>query len=175
MSLWGRVVEAEVFAKRAFSLLDAAVGPDHHLRPVYLNDLATLCFLRRDYTEAESLCERALATAERVWPGGNGECAEILCTLAGIYRERGKLDEAAGAAGQALDLMRREHGRKCHLSITYANNLGCIYVSQRKFEEAEEILVDALADADDIKDYSPTDYVYLLGNIIDVHMATEII
>ena len=63
----GRYAEAEPLYKRALSICEKALGPDHPFVAQSLNNLAELYAIQGRYAEAEPLFKRSLAIRKGAW------------------------------------------------------------------------------------------------------------
>lgn len=75
--------------------------------------------------------------------------SESLCrafkNIAVLYKDQDRLDESIAIALQAIDLFEPRLGPEHMLVLGLFNNLGIVYSSQGKFEEARDLLKKALA------------------------------
>ena len=90
----GQYDRAVVVAKKALTVAEVNVGPDHPDVATSLNNLAEVYRAQGRYAEAEPLHKRALGIAEKVLGPDHPHVAMSLNNLAGLYRATNREDEA---------------------------------------------------------------------------------
>ncbi|GHO76463.1 tetratricopeptide repeat protein [Ktedonobacter sp. SOSP1-85] len=91
------------------------------------------------YSEAESLYDRALAIDERVLGTEHPQVATCLNNLASLYHQQGKYEEAEQLYKRILEIDEKNLGAGYSLTELNLNNLGLLYQYQGKYEEAEQL------------------------------------
>src|SRR5438270_4902816 len=138
----GALGEAAALRRRALDIAVAAFGCDSASAAAAMAALALIDIDRRRYLDAEPLlivAERVLAT--RV-AADQPTMATIFAGLARIALARGDAKPAEVWANRALAIARRNpHGR----SAEPLRTLGAVLVAEERFEEAEPVLAEALA------------------------------
>ena len=83
----GQYAEAEPLYKRSLAIMEKALGPDHPMVALSLNNLALLYRAMDRFAEAESLCyKRSLAIMEKALGPDHPDVATSLENLALLYR-----------------------------------------------------------------------------------------
>src|SRR6266700_142339 len=107
---------------------------------------------RGQYTEAESLYQRALQIWEQELGPRHSATASILQNLGWIYQAKGKYAEAEPLLQQALAIHEQERGPMHPATAFILQNLGGLYQVQGKLTEAEEVLQRSLAIVEELGD-----------------------
>jgi tetratricopeptide (TPR) repeat protein len=138
----GALGEATALRRRALDIAIGAFGCDSASAAEAMAALALVDIERRRYLDAEPLliiADRVLSA--RVAPD-HPAMATIFAGLARIALARGDMKPAAAWATSALAVARRNrHGRSAETLRT----LGAVLAAEERFEEAERILTEALA------------------------------
>jgi tetratricopeptide (TPR) repeat protein len=139
--LGGALGEAADLRRRALDIALAAFGCDSASAAQAMAALALVDIERRRYLDAEPLlivAERVLGT--RV-AADHPAMATVFAGLARIALARGDTKPAEGWANAALAIARRNpHGR----SAEPLRALGAVLTAEERFEEAEQVLTEAL-------------------------------
>lgn len=90
----GRYGDAIPIAKKALSLRENALGPEHPDIAISLNNLAVLYQNQELYAEAETLHKRSVAIKEKALGPEHPDVAVSLNNLARVYEEEGRYAEA---------------------------------------------------------------------------------
>jgi CHAT domain-containing protein/tetratricopeptide (TPR) repeat protein len=139
----GRYTEAEPLMKRALTIAETALGPDHPDVGSDLNILARLYRNQGRYAEAEPLMKRALAIAEKAHDDRN--VAGALKELSVLYENQGRFAEEEPLIKRALAIDEKAYGRD-HPDIGVdLNLLARLYRHQGRNTEAEPLYRRALA------------------------------
>ena len=120
----------------------AAQRPDD---TTIMNNLALSLSNAGNFTEAEPLYKRALATNEEALGPNHPGVATNLNNLAGLYKNQGKYAEAEPLYKRALAIREKVLGPSHPSVATSLNNLAALYTSQGKYAEAEPLYKRALA------------------------------
>src|SRR5712691_3504942 len=138
----GALGEAAALRRRALDIAVAAFGCDSASAAEAMAALALVDIERRRYLDAEPLLIVAASVmAERV-AADHPATATIFAGLARIALARGDMKPAETWATTALAIARRNpHGR----SAEPLRTLGAVLAAEERFEEAERVLLEALA------------------------------
>jgi eukaryotic-like serine/threonine-protein kinase len=165
--------EAELLLRRAIEVRAAAVGHEHPHVAGQVHALAGELFRQRRLDEAESTARDAVSRLERAFGTRHPRVASSLPRLAEIVAARGRLAEADSLyratlrAHAAADATQPGHGAE--IRKQYATFLQ----RQRRFDEAETLIHDALAMLGRI--YADDDHPHLLDHrraLADLYRAS---
>ncbi len=134
----GRADEAERLSAQSVALAREAVPGTSRLASSLMIHAGALVQLGRD-DEAEALLIEALALSSR----RPIDRAIALGTLATLRQNRGELEGAEDAQRQVLMLLREADGQDELITAHSTIKLGVILRQQRRFAEAEQVLLDA--------------------------------
>jgi len=140
--LWdhAQYVEAETFYRRAISIGEKTLGPEHPNLATALNNLASVYDDQGKYEEAELLLQRAITIGEKTLGPEHPGLAIRLNNLAELYRKQRKYEEAELLLQRAIAIGEKPLGLE-HPNLAIAlNNLSNLYQDQGKYEEAEPLL-----------------------------------
>jgi tetratricopeptide (TPR) repeat protein len=140
-----RYSDAEPLYRRALTIREKALGPDHRDVATCLNNLALLYSNQSKYALAEPLYERALAIFEKARGSDHPDVATSLNNLALLYTNQGKYVRAEPLYQRALAIFEKARGSDDPDVATSLNNLAGLYSSQGKYAEAESLYKRALA------------------------------
>ncbi|MBI4904166.1 MAG: tetratricopeptide repeat protein [Acidobacteria bacterium] len=136
-------------ADRVYRRLDAlVVGSDTADAGRYYQEAAYLHFRRGNYSQAETLCRKALAVFEKVPGGQNPDVAATLNNLGMIRMTTNRPDEALPFFEQALAIWETTAGRDNPAVIVPLINIASFRVRERKFPEAHNLLRRAFMTAE---------------------------
>ena len=90
----GQYARAVVVGKKALTVAEEIVGPDHPDVATSLNNLALLYYTQGEYAAAEPLYKRALQISEKALGLDHPNVATSLKNLAALYRATGRNLEA---------------------------------------------------------------------------------
>ena len=140
-----RYTEAEPLLRRALTIREKRLGPDHPETARSLNDLAVLLRVRGRYEEAEPLLRRALAIREKVLGPDHPDTAVSLNNLALLLQAQIRYGEAEPLFRRALAIRERVLGPD-HPDTAYTlHDLAKLLWNQSRLKEAEPLLCRALA------------------------------
>jgi CHAT domain-containing protein/Tfp pilus assembly protein PilF len=133
----GKYAEATEAAKRALSLAEKALGPDHSEVGQSLNNLALLHKSQGGYAEAEPMYQRSLAIREKALGPDHPDVGQSLNNLAGLYESQGRTAEAEPLYQRSLTIREKALGAD-HPDVGQSlNNLAGLYQDQGRYAEAE--------------------------------------
>src|SRR6266702_4540028 len=140
----GRYAEAEPIARRALTIIERILGPEHPDVATRCVNLGALCFSQHKFTEAEELYLRALAICEQTLGPDHPAVANILNNLVPIYRAKGNYGQIELLVKRALDINERVFGPAHPRVALTLSNLGVYYHDQGKYIQAEQFYQQAL-------------------------------
>ena len=97
----GKGAEAEQFYRRALSIKEKVLGPEHPDVAMTLNNLAVLCKANENYAEAEALYARSLAIFEQALGPQHPKVITCRKNYAGLLRKMNRHAEASVLEAQA--------------------------------------------------------------------------
>ncbi|HEX3236314.1 MAG TPA: serine/threonine-protein kinase [Gemmatimonadales bacterium] len=134
---------AERYLRDGIVVERRAVGGDHPEVMINVMHLADLLQHRGDLAPAESLYREAIASGERLNPGGHSLTSEALFGLAEIELQRGDTARATADIHRALAIDERIYGvDHRYMYGGVRNQLAEILIGQRDYADAERILLD---------------------------------
>jgi CHAT domain-containing protein/tetratricopeptide (TPR) repeat protein len=111
-----------------------------------LDMIARVYLLQGRYAESEENSKRAVAMYEQNKGADAPETAEVLHNLAQTYQAQGRYAEALNVFQRELSIYQKHKINGSELSQSYIlNNMGNIYVTQRRFGDGENAYKQALA------------------------------
>ena len=110
-----------------------------------LNDAGFYLRERARHTEAEPLCERALAIREKALGAEHPDVATSLNNLARLYHDQGQYARAEPLYERALAIREKALGPEHPDVATSLNNLAVLYDNQGQYAKAEPLYQRALA------------------------------
>ncbi|HLZ64194.1 MAG TPA: FxSxx-COOH system tetratricopeptide repeat protein [Ktedonosporobacter sp.] len=141
----GRYPEADPLFRRALSIREQALGPDHPIVAHTLHDLANLSRAQGKYQEADLLYQRALSIREQALGPDHPLVATTLTNLAILSWKRGKYEQVEALAQRSLSIAEPALGPD-HPDVAHTLNLlGVISVEQGKYWEADLLFQRALS------------------------------
>ena len=142
----GEFAAAEPLLRRALTIREAALGPDHPHTAQALNNLALVLQERGNYPAAQPLLERALALNEKVrGPGPSPKLATALNNLAALHRLTGNYARAEPLYLRALAINEKANGPDHPSVAVVLNNLGLMFQQQGNLDKARPLLERSLA------------------------------
>ena len=95
--------------QKVLNSLENTDGAPRHLAATALNDTARVCINQGRYTEAETLCHRALDILKTIFDEYHPSVADVLETQVQLHRQMGRTTEAAALEQQAQEIRARQH------------------------------------------------------------------
>ncbi|MBI4292201.1 MAG: CHAT domain-containing protein [Betaproteobacteria bacterium] len=126
--------EVENLYRRAVTIQESTLGPDHPALANTLNNLGALLDQRGEYSEAEPLQRRALAILDRSLGPLHADTAATLTTLAVSLDRQGKLVEAEQTYRRAVETS-RDAGNPRTLLLN-SSRLGFTLAKRGRYREA---------------------------------------
>ncbi|MCX6841728.1 MAG: tetratricopeptide repeat protein [candidate division WOR-3 bacterium] len=137
--------EAEEFARRALTISEKELGPDHSDTSDSLNTLAVLFMMQRRYAESESLLRRALANLEKNLGTNHPLVMITMDNLGMVLHHLCRYTEAESLHRRALRISEETLGPGHPDTALVMNQLGTVLREQGRYAEAEPLLRRALA------------------------------
>ncbi len=95
--------------------------------------------------QAETQLERALQESEAVFGADDVRSIRVVEGLAGLRHEQGRIDEAIALYRDGIARSERAGLRRDPVHLYLVNNLGMLYMTQDRYDEADAMLQQALA------------------------------
>jgi len=137
--------EAEPLMRRALTIDELNLGPDHPYVATYLSNLASLLQDTNRLTEAEPLIRRALAIDEASFGLDHPKVAIRLSNLARLLQATNRLTEAEPLMRRALAIDEASFGLDHPKVAIRLNNLARLLQDTNRLTEAEPLMRRALA------------------------------
>jgi CHAT domain-containing protein/tetratricopeptide (TPR) repeat protein len=139
----GNLVEAEALLREAFGIFKGALSLNHPDTAGCINNLAANLSAQGRPAEAETLYRTALSIMRAGLGEGHPRIARLEGNLAHVLSDQGRVAEAESLCRSALATFTKRQGQ--HEETANAlNNLGMLLVEERRFDEAEPLLLQAL-------------------------------
>jgi tetratricopeptide (TPR) repeat protein/tRNA A-37 threonylcarbamoyl transferase component Bud32 len=136
----GRHAQADELFLKALELSRGALGAEHPITLTILADLGSIYERRGEYAQAHAFIGQALAGRRHALGADHPETMSSVADLALVYMSQGKLAESEPLAREAVEFTRKNQpeawqrfGEECLL--------GAILSGQKKFDEAERLLL----------------------------------
>jgi len=95
--------------QKALNSLENTDGALRNLAVTAFNDMAKVCINQGRYTEAQTLCSRALDILKTIFNEYHPSVADVLETQVQLHRQMGRTTEAAALEQQAQEIRARQH------------------------------------------------------------------
>jgi serine/threonine-protein kinase len=141
----GRLGEARETLRRALSIYEKELGPEHPSVAGILNNLATVDRLSGNVALSGTDLGRALAIWERALGPDHPNVARALTNLGPVLKEQGKYAEAHAAYERALAIKEKRLGPDHAEVASTLTNLGALLFEQDRLPEARAYHERALA------------------------------
>ncbi|HXG03351.1 MAG TPA: tetratricopeptide repeat protein [Candidatus Binatia bacterium] len=135
-----RYADAEAALRRAWTLREQALGPEHPDVATTLHVLGALHLEQGHAAEAEALWRRAVAIREAALEPGHPDFAVALNSLAILHWQQGDPAEAERLLRRALAVAERALGAEHPRLGPSLDNLGILLTEQGRYVEAETLL-----------------------------------
>jgi len=133
----GRHEDAEMMHKRALAGHEKALGPDHTLTLVTVNNLGNLYSAQGRLKDAEMMYDRALAGYEKALGPEHTSTLDTVNNLGLLYADQGRLKDAEMMYDRALAGYEKALGPEHTSTLKTINNLGILYKNQGHLKDAE--------------------------------------
>ncbi|OYX97010.1 MAG: hypothetical protein B7Y80_21215, partial [Hyphomicrobium sp. 32-62-53] len=141
----GRHGEEEPLTKRALTIYERSLGPEHPRLVSALNNLAALYSMQGRYAEAEPLAKRTLAIREKARGSEDPSVAWSLGSIAQLYAHQERYVEAELLAKRALAIQEKAFGPQHPTVADALDDLAALYLDQGRYAEAEPLAKRTLA------------------------------
>jgi eukaryotic-like serine/threonine-protein kinase len=135
-----RRAEAEQLLRRATSIDSAWYGPENYRVAIDLSLLGAVIGDQGRPNEAEPIELRGIALLRRAYPNGNIEVAHALRSLALMYNDLYRFEEAAALLRETMPMYLAAGGPQSMSYVTVMSALGKSLVGMRRYAEAETLL-----------------------------------
>jgi len=142
----GRLEEAEEFARRALALQEQEGSEESPELAVALNGLGSILHDQRKYKFAVKNYMRALAVNMKTVGTTHPETAATYNNLGNVYQDSGDDEAAERYYMKCLEIQKQLFDKQTpspEIAASY-NNIATILVRQERFQEAEQLLINAV-------------------------------
>ena len=165
----GRFTDAEKLLTDAISELEQS-DPSSPRLAGYLKSLARLLEMRGRHSDAIALINRAVEIDRNAFGPSDLRFANDLLTLATDARTRGNLPEAEQFLNQALEIERSNRtkltpGSDVSLAAGVLGSIATLYIAERRWTEAEAMLLDESKLCEFFKEPFRAGYVEMLAEV----------
>ena len=145
LQLKGELDEAERVLREVLALRQRKLGEGHALVGYDKSSLANVLYERARFDEAERLYGEAVANLEKTLGSDHQYVAAALTGLARVYAERGDEARVRVTIDRAVSIWRKELPADHWWIANSQAVLGLCLVQERKYAEAEPVLLTSLA------------------------------
>jgi tetratricopeptide (TPR) repeat protein len=131
--------------RRAFTIRQELLGPQHPLTALSTNNLALVLWEKGDACTARQLFEQALKVRNEVLGPEHPDTAETLNNLGTLLNDQGKTSTAKLLLERALAIYESTYGAAHPWTARALNNLGTILLSESDLTGAQSLFERALA------------------------------
>jgi tetratricopeptide (TPR) repeat protein len=142
----GNLVLADRLFKAALDMKTTVLGKEHLSLANSYDSLGKVCMARNQYDDAETFFRDALSITEKIQPPGHPQIYSRVDKLARCLIKEGKMDEAEKLYLNANASLAKDPS-DCGNESRALFALGCLYVDEKKFSQAEPVLEKALLSA----------------------------
>jgi tetratricopeptide (TPR) repeat protein/tRNA A-37 threonylcarbamoyl transferase component Bud32 len=160
----GRHAEADELFGKTLEISRRALGPEHPITLAVLADLGSIYERRGEYAQAQTYTEQALEGRRHALGADHLATMSSIADLALVYMLQGKFAESEPLARQAFDFTTKNlpdgwerYGEE--------SLLGAILAGQKKFSEAEPLLLDGYRGMDARKAAMGVPNLYYLDRV----------
>jgi tetratricopeptide (TPR) repeat protein len=173
LRITGRFPEAEPLFRRALTIDENKLGPEHPDVAVRLNNLAQILKDSNDLAAAELLFRRALEVGEKSLGSEHPHVATYLNNLAGLLQDTNRLAEAEPLMRRALAIDEKSYGPEHPKVAIRFNNLAQMLQATNRLAEAEPLMRRALTIEE--KSFGPDNPIVAisLNNLAQMLQATH--
>ena len=159
-----RFIEAEFMLKRALNVCGGLSNPSY---PVILNNLAEILRDKREFTEAKSYYEQAIAILEK--EGESIYLASALNNLSELYRQEENVS-ARRLTERALSIKENVLGSDHSGLISVLINLARAFTIERNDSQAEKVLMRAQSICENTFGPDHPSYSIILNNLASIYL-----
>jgi serine/threonine protein kinase/tetratricopeptide (TPR) repeat protein len=135
-----KLPEAEAAERETLAMRTNSLGAEHPEIAQSLNDLGVILAEQDHLTDAERLLRQALAMRRKLLGNEHPDTLDSLNGLAKVLQQQGNLTEAESLARQCNDLYEKLLPDDWRAFET-SSLLGAIYLTQKKYADAEPLLI----------------------------------
>ena len=139
----GLYAEAEGQLQRALELQLKTTGPDNPQSIAISRTLGDLYRLRGKYAQAKTLLEQSLQRSRRISGDDANVTLGVMSSLGDLYAAMGDYKAAEGMNRRVLQVRLKKQGPEHMDTLAALQDLGLVAWSQKKYDEAERLLVQA--------------------------------
>jgi tetratricopeptide (TPR) repeat protein len=170
LSMGGRFLESLPAMRRSLELTESELGPRHASLAGRWNNIATVYMNINDLDQAAAAMDRALAIAREAVPEGDPFWHKLWINMAGLCQYRKQPDAATDCLRKVVG--DRQLKPDSPMRAIALNNLGEIAVGQGRFDEARELLQQAIDIKQRLLGYDHPDLIVNLLNLGELHART---
>ena len=126
------------------SLIGEKFGKDHHYYGFQLSDLGHLHFLLHNHDMAEFFLKQAEEIVEKKLGSNAIRLSDIKILIGSLYYSQGRFGEAKENFSEAIEIDNNTLSEKNSGRAVALSSLADIYISEANYEDAEELLYQAL-------------------------------
>jgi tetratricopeptide (TPR) repeat protein len=162
-----RYKESEKYFSDALQLKSSEqTNPQYSL---ILNNLATLAYLSKKFSRADSLYQKVILLKKEVYGGNSAEYASALTTLANMYRKTGRYNEAEPLYSQTVVIRKEIKGVKNPEYLAAVSNLANLYNIQGRYREAEPLFKEIITISKQIYERDKIEYTRPINNLATLY------
>jgi tetratricopeptide (TPR) repeat protein len=163
----GKYNEAETVYGQALEIMRRVIGPDHPTTLITLSDIAALYQRQGKYTLAETYARQELAGFRRYCGLECQDAMEAQDDLALACQSQGKLAESEVLARGAVEFNRKTPTDQWWGRFRAPGLLGASLARQKKYAEAEPLLLEAYRGLAEWKDRTPVPDQIEIGRVVE--------
>jgi eukaryotic-like serine/threonine-protein kinase len=161
--------EAESAFRECLAMSRELYGAEHLDVSVTQANLAAVLVRQKQYDEAASLLEGALVTQRKIVGDKSPTVADTLQGYGGLQVKKGNYDQAVAMLRECLEIRRGALPQGHYKILSGMRDLGNCLAKQRRFEEAEELLLASNAGLESAKTQRKGDVVKTLQYTVDLY------
>ena len=147
----GKYPQAEEMFSKTLAITRRVLGPENPQTSIFLSDFASMYQRQGNYAQAENYAVLALAGQRHILGSGHPETMASAADLALAYLSQGKFVQSETLAREALTFNRKN--QPDHWQLFRAESLlGASLAGQKKYAEAEPLLIDGYRGMTERKD-----------------------
>jgi len=163
----GKYREAETVYSQALEIMRRVIGPEHPTTLITLSDIASLYQRQGKYTLAETYAGQELAGFRRFCGLECQYAMEAQDDLALAYQSQGKFAESEALARGAVEFNRKTPTDQWWGRFRAPGLLGASLAGQKKYAEAEPLLLEAYRGLAEWKDRTPVPDQGEIGRVVE--------
>ena len=145
LSTLERTEDAKDVLRKTLEGLERTFGADHTITLTTALNLALIFVETMEWTEAEKMLEKVLQSTSKLEQGPTHQLTlSALAQLAAVYRDSGRLNDAAKLDLQVLETQEKHLGADHYLTIIARMDLASTYAKQGRLKEAETLQLQSI-------------------------------